>query len=316
MKKSIDALLQTFIPISAEDQHQITGGTGTRPLTEEELHKIFNYDSLDQNTIQKFNVVVQDLTSSGLGLDLLLSLQTNNDADRIKLSTTDTVTQNAVAEYLNHSGTHELKMGNLAEYDDKFDQAMNAGTLAHELYHAYKDRTGDSDYGKVVSELDSDIFSALVTRQIDTARGNDDLYYHGSLVNSAVQRSPEAFQNEWNSMLNGNLSQENYNNLIDNFNSSGFTEGQSNPDRLTKEHDPIANQDIRGKHLSYFGSTGSGGGGGGSGDGGGGSGGSGGIGGWPYFPSYGYEDPDPSYEDPDPSHEDPDDPSYDPSIIA
>jgi hypothetical protein len=41
MKKSIDTLLQTFTPISTEDQYQITGGTGTRPFTPEELQQIF-----------------------------------------------------------------------------------------------------------------------------------------------------------------------------------------------------------------------------------------------------------------------------------
>jgi hypothetical protein len=310
MKKSIDDLLQTFTPISAEEQYQITGGTGTRPLTPEELHKIFNYESLDENTIINFNVLVQDITSSGLGLELLLSLQTDNAADRIKLSTATPDSQNAIAEYLNHSGALELRMKNLSEYGDQYERAMNTGTLAHELYHAHKDKVGDSDYGKVVNELDADIFSGLVAKQIDTARGDDDLYYHGSMVNVNVQKSPQAFQDAWNTMLNGNLSQENYNNLIDNFNSSGFTEGLPNRDRLTKDHDPIANQDIRGKHLSYFGSTGSGGDGGGSGSSYSDDNGNGGNNGWPNFPSYSYD------EDPDPSYEDPDDPSYGPSVIA
>lgn len=95
--------------------------------------------------------------------------------------------------------------------------SWNLDTVAHEMYHNYQYSVVPDQYANNANrEADANLFANLVERQANVDFGTSAILKRVEVTNPTTQAQKD-FNTAWDNFNSGNVSQSNYNLLVNNF---------------------------------------------------------------------------------------------------
>lgn len=204
---------------SSGDPSYNTPTLGLHPETVDHLMATLKFGSNITDTQKEyFKKILGEIDKSVLGDKMLKAM---DDAFKLHPEKIPTITDKAPTH--NSSATAEYNGGTNPEFDlanffqDGLEDSWQVYNLAHEMYHSYQDVTG-FDRSSLNAELDAYMFGSKVVLESFPGDSYAQLLAKNN-VEVANPTTPEQtkFNQAWDKFLNGDTSNENYKELIDNF---------------------------------------------------------------------------------------------------
>ena len=204
---------------SSPDTGTYTTGNPLHPdMVNHLMNSTFKFDPklLTADEKAAFEKVLQAIDSTQAGDKVLMALDDyyKTHPNAIKPS----ITHNAPdpgAEGTFRIGSQEYDFGALLNDKTTF-LSYKLDTVAHEMYHNFQGITGQSA-GTVNKEVDANLFAALVEKQANLDFGTSGVEKRIEALNPTTQAQKD-FNAAWENFINnGDVSQDNYNKIVNNF---------------------------------------------------------------------------------------------------
>lgn len=229
---------------------------GLHPEMVDHIMATLKFSNISPEQKEQFKKILSEIDKSPLGDKMLKAWDKamTDHPDKIPTVTPDSPkTQGAVAEY--DSGTKHLNLANF--FDPSLIDTWQTYNLAHELFHSFQHLSG-MDMSSLNVELDAYMFGSKVVLEAFPDDSYAKLLAKNTEISTPSNEAQTQFNQAWDKYLNGDLSNENYQNLINNFH-DGSKVGSHYNGTINGSQTPTFFQQSGGTTSGGSGSNGSGG---------------------------------------------------------